>query len=101
MEVIGYGKGVARSARFLNRVISFTERGVEFEADQRLVEALIDGLGIKDGNTSPCPGTKPKPVPKAMHQRIMEQRLEGEGGAGSTIANLKSETGRLRAELEQ
>ena len=44
VEIIGHKGGAARSARFLNRVITYTERGMEFEADQRLVEALIDDL---------------------------------------------------------
>ena len=33
VEVAGFGKGVERSARFLNRVISFTEFGITFEVD--------------------------------------------------------------------
>ena len=50
-EMIGYGPNVANSARFLNRVITFGKDGVEFEPDQRLVEAIIDGLGLKGSNT--------------------------------------------------
>merc|ERR1711884_291175 len=99
VELIGYDKSLAKSARFLNRVITFTDQGVEFEADQRLVEALIEGLGIRDANTSPCPGSKPKPIPKSDHQVILEKRLAGEGGSDCIIANLKSQIGQLRAEL--
>ena len=95
--MIGYDKHLAKSARFLNRVIIFTDHGVEFEADQRLVEALIDGLGIVGANTSPCPGSKPKPIPKSDHQVILEKRLAGEGGSNCIIANLKAEIGKLRA----
>ena len=48
VEVIGFGKGVSRSARFLNRVITYTEGGIEFEADQRLVEALVHDLNWRE-----------------------------------------------------
>ena len=44
IEIIGYGLDVASSARFLNRVITYTRNGIEFEADQRLAEAIIDGM---------------------------------------------------------
>ena len=61
VEVVGFGPGVARSARFLNRVVTYIDTGIEFEADQRLVEALIDDLNLERGKTSPSPGTKPRP----------------------------------------
>ena len=75
VAIIGRSKGVERSARFLNRVITYTESGIEFEADQRLIEALVDDLGLEGCNTCPAPGTKPKPVRKAEHQAMMERRL--------------------------
>ena len=46
IELIGHGKGLQKSAGFLNRVISFSESGIEFEPDQRLVEAIVEGLGV-------------------------------------------------------
>ena len=61
----------------------------------------MDGLQLKGANTSPCPGSKPKPIPKSEHQLILERRLAEEGGSDCIIANLKSEIGRLRTELEQ
>ena len=91
--VIGSSRNVAQSARFLNRVISYTARGIEFEADQRLVEALVHGLGLKDGNTSPTPGTKAKPIKREDHQQIIERRLGDQGGGNCTIANLKAQIG--------
>ena len=41
VEVIGSDPNGSQSARFLNRVISYTSEGICFEPDQRLVEALI------------------------------------------------------------
>ena len=75
-ETIGRASHLKQSARFLNRVISYGNEGLEFEADQRLVEAIIDGLGIKDSNPSTAPGTKPKPISRAEVQNMMEKRLK-------------------------
>ena len=89
VEVAGFGKDVGRSVRFLNRVITYVDGGIEWEADQRLVEALINDLDLKQGNTSPAPGSKPKPIARAEHQAMMEMSLEGEQGGDSFIANFK------------
>ena len=70
VEMIGIGPDLPKSARFLNRVITFTDKGIEFEGDQRLVEALVDGLQLTGANLSPCPGSKPMPIPKSEHQLI-------------------------------
>ena len=43
MDTIGLLNGYKRSARFLNRVITFAPTGIELEADQRLVEVIIHG----------------------------------------------------------
>ena len=101
IEVIGYGPDVASSARFLNRVISFTRDGIEFEPDQRLVEAIIEGMDLKGSNSVLTPGSKPKPVPKAEHQRMMERRLGGEDGSNCVIANLKAQVGQLEKALKR
>ena len=85
--------GCNRSARFLNRVVTYTPEGIEFEADQRLVETLVSGLNLESGRSGPTPGSKPKPIPKAEHQKIMERRLGEQGGRDCTISNLKSEIG--------
>ena len=59
VDLIGFGKNVPNSARFLNRVVSFTEGGIEFEPDQRLIEAIVDGLGLRDSKTCTAPGSAP------------------------------------------
>ena len=101
METIGNDSGLGCSARFLNRVISFTSQGIEFEADQRLVEALVNDLGLTGSKATTTPGTKPRPIAKADHQQMMERRLGAGGGADCIIANLKAEVGQLRSEIER
>ena len=75
MEVAGRGEDVGDSVRYLNRVITYTKEGIEFEPDQRLVEALIDDLRLAGSNTSAAPGSKPNPITKEAHQKLMERRL--------------------------
>ena len=100
VEVIGRGPNDQKAARFLNRVITYDQGGITFEADQRLAEAIIAGMDVKDGNTCSSPGTKAKPIPKAEHQAMMERRMSGEGGR-CIIANLKAQIGRLEIELRK
>ena len=99
IELIGLRKGHKRTARFLNRVITYSAKGVEFEGDQRLVEALVEGLGLEGGKPVSAPGTKPTPVTKGEHQKVMERRLGDQGGGDCVIANMKAEIGRLKKEL--
>ena len=99
VETIGFDPSGPQSARFLNRVISYTSEGISFEADQRLVEALVADLGLQNSTTSPTPGSKPPPIPKHDHQQLMERRLGCAEGGDCTIANLKAENGRLRQEI--
>ena len=64
VETIGYDSELGCSARFLNRVISYTSQGIEFEADQRLVEAMVNDLNLIGSKATPTPGTKPRPIAK-------------------------------------
>ena len=81
IETIGYGPHIANSARFLNRVVTFGPNGIEFEPDQRLVEAIIDGLSLKGSCSVTTPGTKPNLCQEANTNRSWRggwhQRKEG------------------------
>ena len=77
------------------------DNGIEFEPDQRLVEAIIDGLGLKGSNTTTTPGTKPKPVQRSEQQLMMERRMSGEEGSNCIIANLRSQLGQLELALKE
>ena len=101
IEVIGNNPGMGKSARFLNRVITYTTTGIEFEADQRLVEAMVDDLDLQGSKPADTPGSKPKPIAKVEHQKLMERRLGELGECNTTIANLRSEIGVLRKALER
>ena len=101
IEMIGRDDDLPKATRFLNRVITFREKGIDFEADQRLVEAIVAGLGLKEGNAATSPGTKSKPIPRSEQQKMMERRLTEEEGGNCKIANLKAQLGQPKKELKE
>ena len=56
---IGLGSGDDKSIRILNRVVTWTEEGIEYEADQRHAEIIIKGLGMQaESKGVATPGNK-------------------------------------------
>ena len=57
---IGPGKNDDKEGRVLNRIVRWTDEGLEYEADPRQAERLIESMGL-DGNCKSCvtPGLKP------------------------------------------
>ena len=57
---LGPGDSDAKEITVLNRVIRWTDTGIEYEADPRQAERLLDGLGLDDGcKSAATPGVKP------------------------------------------
>jgi len=55
---IGPGPQDDKEATVLNRVVRWTDDGVEYEADPRQAEKLIEGLDLKGANPAATPGLK-------------------------------------------
>jgi len=55
---IGPGPEDAKEARVLNRIVRFTEQGIELEADPRQVEKLVEECGLTGANTVVTPGMR-------------------------------------------
>ena len=72
---LGPGPEDVKELTVLNRVIRWTDSGVEYEADPRQCERLLEGLGLDDGCTSTAtPGLKP-----IIEQLKDDQPLDVEG----------------------
>ena len=57
---MGPGVDDCKEILVLNRAIRWTEQGLEYEADPRQGERLLDGLGFADDcNSVATPGLKP------------------------------------------
>ena len=57
-EVFGPDPGQKRQARILNRIITWEDDGMHYEADQRHAEIIIDELGLKGAKSLATPGTR-------------------------------------------
>jgi len=55
--VIGPDKNDCKSARVLNRIISYTDEGIEYEADQRHAEAIVRDLNMTSAKALSTPGS--------------------------------------------
>ena len=62
---MGPGKDDLKEIRILNRIVTWTEEGVEHEGDQRHVEIACKEYGLKTGSKAALlPGSKEKPSDK-------------------------------------
>ena len=55
---IGPGSDDAKEGIILNRVVRWTSEGLEYEADPRQAEKLIQECGLRDSNTMATPGLR-------------------------------------------
>ena len=58
-SVIGHGEGACEEGKVLNRIIRYTRRGIEYEADQRHAEIIADQLRVKEKKAYKVPYEKP------------------------------------------
>ena len=68
---LGPADSDAKEARVLNRVIRWTEKGIELEADPRQVERLLQENGLEGANAVCTPGVR-----AAASQVLSEQPLD-------------------------
>ena len=57
-EKLGAGAHDAKEVRVLNKVIRYTDEGLELEADPRHAELVVRDLGLEDAKTCKTPGVK-------------------------------------------
>ena len=68
VEVLGPDEGQQKEVRVLNRILRWTDKGVEYEADPRHVEIILKQLNIGDCKAVVTPGTKDEGRAKAGDQ---------------------------------
>ena len=62
-KTLGQHPGNLKETRVLNRVIRVTERGWEYEADQRHADFIVEGLCLERAESVLTPGEKIKANP--------------------------------------
>ena len=70
---IGPGPADAREARILNRIVRWTADGLEYEADPRQGEKMVESLGLGGAKSLGTPGVK------QTHEAVKEDKALGEG----------------------
>ena len=78
---LGPEVGDDKSIGLLNRVISWTDAGIEYEPDQRHAELIIQQLGLKEGSKGVSSPGMPRPSKEEMAKKEAEgwdADLEGE-----------------------
>ncbi len=105
---MGPGDGDLKQATLLNRVITWTEEGLELEADPRQAERLVRQLGVEGANTLLTPGVKtsiqyviadvPHGVEAGGRVQVLsrQQQLYVAGPAGVPIRDKRSVAGLWR-----
>ena len=58
VETLGGACEDSKEIRILNKVIRYTEDGIELEADPRHAELVVRQLGLEEAKASPTPGVK-------------------------------------------
>ena len=59
VEVLGDGEECKQEVRILNKIVRYTDTGIEMEADPRHAEIVVRELGLENAKASKVPGTKP------------------------------------------
>ena len=59
-SVVGTGFGEVQEARVLNRIIRITDKGWEYEPDQRHAEIIVEQLGLKEPKSVETPTEEEK-----------------------------------------
>lgn len=57
-EKLGRGEDMKDDVRMLNKVVGWTEKGLELEADPSHAELVVKELGLENANPSSVPGSK-------------------------------------------
>ena len=60
-DILGPGAKHQKSIRVLNRVLSWTSDGIEYEADQRHADIVVSELGLKEAKPVKTPGEDAQP----------------------------------------
>ena len=60
VEVAGHGEGEMKEVKVLNRVVTATEEGWEYEADQRHAEIIVKEMGVDGSSGVGSPGEDEK-----------------------------------------
>ena len=94
---IGPGRDDAKEGIILNRVVRWTSEGLEYEADPRQAEKLIQECGLRDSNTMATPGLRAS-FAETENDKPLEARLHTAFRGAAARANYLA-AGRIDVQL--
>ena len=71
-QVLGPSKTDKQEVRVLNRIISWKDNGIHYEADPRHVEIVLKELGLENSKEVCSPGTKEEGKTKEEHKEALD-----------------------------
>ena len=74
---LGPEKRDDKSIRILNRIVRWTEDGVELEADPRHAEILVEQMGLQRAKGVSTPGVKPEAKHEEEDQKKRGEKKDG------------------------
>ena len=90
VETLGDGSKDKKEIRILNKVVRYTSKGIELEADPRHAEIVIKELGLKNAKANKVPGSKAVVSRKTKMEEQMPEEvrvlLEEEHAAGERVS---------------
>ena len=89
-QVLGPDKGDSQQIRILNRILTWTEKGIEYEADPRHAEIVIKELGLEDAKSVVTPGTKDEGTTKPDCEEALPSAKASEHRAHTARLNYLS-----------
>ena len=80
VEMLSGEKSDVREVKILNKIVRWTDRGIELEADPRHAEIVIRELGLEGSTPSKIPGVKAE-GDSEKHLPVEEKKEEEAGGS--------------------
>ena len=92
VEMLSGDKADVQEVEILNKIIRWTDRGVELEADPRHAEIVVRELGLEGATPSKVPGAKvdgntDNPMPKDVDTNASIQQRNIDAGPARAIRN--------------
>jgi len=76
VDTLGKGTGCQSEVKILNKIVRYTDDGVELEADPRHAEIVIKELGLETAKISRVPGTKSTEHKKDKEKDATPERVQ-------------------------
>ena len=86
-QILGHGQNLEKEGKILNRVLRVTEKGWEYEADQRHGEIIVRAMGLDCAKGVSSPGEELMKWQEDEDEKLLEQRLSSEYRAIAARAN--------------